>query len=430
MSSRKFLIMLCAVALVIGSIGITQAALNGNAVITQYHCTGCHGTSTIMGSNNASTVTKIMNAIAPGGMMSGITSYGINNLTQAEAQAIADVYFPPAPVACTGYTYSAWSPSVCPASGQQTRTVAANTPSGCTGTPSTAAVLTQSCTPSPVACTGYTYSAWSPSTCPASGQQTRTAANAPAGCTGTPSTAAVLTQSCTPATVACAGYTYSTWSPSVCPASGQQTRTAANAPAGCTGTPPTAAVLTQICNYVPPVTPPPTNGTMPVPTSKKVFSYGAVDLPVVSSDPAKAEPIGVGPVATGGNTIDVNVQVGPFAGPVNVSFVIYAPTLDSEDLYFMSSANGLKKLSKAVDEDQQSNISGQRDSGEQDSGQGSQPSSQFDRLIKWKNNVTGVNENIFAGPVSDLPSGVYTLVLVVKSGDNNYYRWVTHVTIP
>ncbi len=337
----------------------------------------------------------------------------------------------PPTVACTGYTYSAWSPATCPASGQQTRT-ATNAPAGCTGTPPTAAVLTQSCTPPTVACTGYTYSAWSPATCPASGQQTRTATNAPAGCTGTPPTAAVLTQSCTPSTVACTGYTYSAWSPSVCPASGQQTRTAANAPAGCTGTPPTTAVLTQVCNYVPPVTPPPTNGTMPAPTSKKVFSYSAIDQPVVSSDPAKAEPIGVGPVAGGGDTIDVNVQVGPFAGPVNVSLVIYAPTLESDELYFMSSNNGLKKLSAAVNEDQQSNISGQRsdDSGEHDSGGSSQPSSQFDRLTTWRNNVTGVNENIFTAPVSDLPSGVYTLVLVVKSGDNHYYRWVTHVTIP
>ena len=152
----------------------------------------------------------------------------------------------------------------------------------------------------------------------------------------------------------------------------------------------------------------------------------------MSSDPAKAEPIGVGPVAGGGDTIDVNVQIGPFAGPVNVSLVIYAPTLESDELYFMSSNNGLKKLSAAVNEDQQSNISGQRsdDSGEHDSGGSSQPSTQFDRLTTWRNNVTGVNENIFTAPVSDLPSGVYTLVLVVKSGDNHYYRWVTHVTIP
>ncbi len=149
----------------------------------------------------------------------------------------------PAPVACTGYTYSAWS--ACGTNGQQTRTVTANTPSGCTGTPSTPAVLTQACTPAPVACTGYTYSSWS--ACGTNGQQTRTVtANTPAGCTGTPSTAAVLTQACTPAPVACTGYTYSAWS--VCGTNGQQIRSVTgNTPSGCSGTPSTAATLTQAC---------------------------------------------------------------------------------------------------------------------------------------------------------------------------------------
>ncbi len=120
MSSRKLLLILLAVVFIIGAVGSAHA-LDGNAVMTQYHCTGCHGTSTIKGTNNATTVTKIMNSIAPGGLMYGMTSYGMNNLTQAEAQAMADVPFPPAPVACTGYTYSAWSD--CGTNGQQTRTV-------------------------------------------------------------------------------------------------------------------------------------------------------------------------------------------------------------------------------------------------------------------------------------------------------------------
>ena len=81
---------------------------------------------------------------------------------------------PPPPATCTGFTYSAWIPATCPASGQQTRTVATSTPTGCTGGNP---VLTQACTPPPpppVTCTGFTYSAWAPATCPASGQQTRT----------------------------------------------------------------------------------------------------------------------------------------------------------------------------------------------------------------------------------------------------------------
>jgi hypothetical protein len=172
---------------------------------------------------------------------------------------------------------------------------------------------------------------------------------------------------------------------------------------------------------------------MPVPTSQKVFSYAAVEQPVVSSDPAQAKPIGVGSVAIGGDTVDVNVNVGQFAGPVNVSFMIYAPTLESDDLYFMGPNNEIKKLSNAVEEDEDSR-SGQGDScGEyRDADHGSKPSTKFSRLIRWKDNVTGVNQSILTAPVGDLRSGIYTLVLVVKSTEdhNDYYRWVTQVTIP
>jgi len=90
-------------------------------------------------------------------------------------------------VACTDYTYGAWSGCV---SGRQTRTIASKNPSNCSDT--TSAVLSQSCTNSAV-CTDYTYSAWG--TC-VSGSQSRTILTKnPASCTNTDS--AVLTQSCT-----------------------------------------------------------------------------------------------------------------------------------------------------------------------------------------------------------------------------------------
>jgi hypothetical protein len=173
---------------------------------------------------------------------------------------------------------------------------------------------------------------------------------------------------------------------------------------------------------------------MPVPTSTMVFSYEPVEQPVVVSDPGQAKPIGVGPVATGGDTADVSVQIGPFAGPVNVSFMIYAPTIESDDLYFMTSHNVLKRLSKAVEEDAQSGVSGQSHDSEDDhdDDHGLQSSSKFGQLARWKDSVTGVSENIFTAPVDDLLPGVYVLVLTVKSteNDHSYYRWITHINIP
>ena len=178
------------------------------------------------------------------------SSSGCTGTPPASSQSCT--YVPPV-VTCTAFTYNAFTPAVCPANGQQTRTVATSSPAGCTGG---SPVLTQTCTPPPpppVTCTSFTYSALTPAVCPASGQQTRTVvSSAPAGCTGgTP----VLTVACTPPPpppVTCSSFTYTAFTPTVCPASGQQTRTVAtSSPAGCTGGSP---VLTQACTYVPPVT--------------------------------------------------------------------------------------------------------------------------------------------------------------------------------
>ncbi|MGE5300803.1 MAG: thrombospondin type 3 repeat-containing protein [Acidobacteriota bacterium] len=280
--------------------------------------------------------------------------------------------------------------------------------------------------PTPVECTDYSYSAWS--ACDANGQQTRTQNGyLPANCTGTPSAQPVLTQSCTPPTgsVACTDYTYSEWS--AC-ANGQQTR-AQNGylPANCTGTPSAQPVLTQVCNSVPP---PPTTGGMPVPTGAQVLSYQPVDQPVVSDDPGQAKPIGIGPLASGGNTVDLRVNIGPFSGPVDVSLVLYAPAIDSDDLYFIVPSVGLKRLSDAVrdeDEADRSTSSEEREGDEH-------PTSRrhLRNFIVWKANVTAVNEEIFTASVTALPSGLYPIVLVATSHDNpdNSYRWITYMFIP
>ena len=126
------------------------------------------------------------------------------------------------PTACTSYTYSAWGTCV---SGQQSRTIATQSPSGCTDTSS--AVLVQTCT---IACTSYDYSGWG--TCLA-GSQVRTIVNKyPAGCNDESS--ADLTQTCVVSgNIPCTGYTYSSWSG--CKSTGKQERTiTATTPASCT----------------------------------------------------------------------------------------------------------------------------------------------------------------------------------------------------
>ena len=243
----------------------------------------------------------------------------------------------PTPRVCTSFTYTTWSPAVCPSSGQQTRTVSASSPSGCSGGNS---VLTQPCTYIPpvtqeicnniddngngktdegcdddydhyadssmscpsggsfwsleyngdnsranqwvdswfnygngwrgktfpcstnsgdtndndanvhpiitATCSSFTYSNWSPSICPASEQQNRNImSSSPDGCSGgSPQTSKSCTY--TPEPQTCNSFTYSDWSS--CPVSGTQTRTvSASSPSGCSGGSP---VTSKSCDCV------------------------------------------------------------------------------------------------------------------------------------------------------------------------------------
>ena len=255
-------------------------------------------------------------------------------------------------------------------------------------------------TPVPPTCTSFTYSAWG--ACQSNNTQTRTVtSSSPAGCTGgTP----VTSQSCTyvPPPTACTSYTYTL---GACQSNGTAPVTGfTGIPAGCSGgaTPATS----QPCTYVPP----PSTGTMPLPTGEKIFTYAAVASPVVSADPAQAEPIGVGSIATGGNTLDVSVNVGPFAGLVNISLREYVPSY-SPHTYTMTPDDGLNPTPSTTKGNQ---------------------------ISVWKTNVTGINQHVF-GPisVSQLKKGLYTLTLTAatagsgddEEGDDSFYQWTTHFTV-
>jgi len=151
-----------------------------------------------------------------------------------------------------------------------------------------------------------------------------------------------------------------------------------------------------------------------LPTRGQTFTYNAVVSPVLSASPSQAKPIGVGAIATGGNTFDITIGLDPFAGPVDVFFAIYASSIDAENVYFLNSGYSLQ-TSRSDD--------GRRVSRSQ---------------MVWKTSVLDVTEALALNvPVSALPAGQYTLMLQVSpsaSGDDDissgaYDRWVTSFTI-
>src|ERR1039458_5533860 len=72
---------------------------------------------------------------------------------------------------------------------------------------------------------------------------------------------------------------------------------------------------------------------IPVPNGQESFPlYGPIALPIISSDPLKAMPIGLGSVASGGDTISVQIGLGQFSGPVDIYFGYYAPSIDPQNI--------------------------------------------------------------------------------------------------
>ncbi|MBI5101301.1 MAG: hypothetical protein HZB33_05650, partial [Nitrospirae bacterium] len=258
-------------------------------------------------------------------------------------------------------------------------------------------------------------------TCQSNNTQTRTVlTSSPAVCTGG---SPVTTQACTyvPPVTACTSFTYSAWG--TCQSNNTQTRTVlTSSPAGCTGGSP---VITQVCNYVPPA-PPPVTDTIPVPASEETFRYDSSAAPVLALDPSDAKPIGVGPVVTGENKVDLKLKVGPFESPVDISFMIYAPHVTPEDVYFMTSDNELKRVSDAVEEETASDFQVNREYG------GSKKKVKLSKIVLWKKGVTELDETLYTGKASNIAPGTYTLVLVAQSPDEeeNYYRWVTTLNVP
>ena len=139
---------------------------------------------------------------------------------------------------------------------------------------------------------------------------------------------------------------------------------------------------------------------MPTPDGEQAYSYPPARDPVLSPEPSKARPMGVGPIAVGGNALDFTVELEPFQAPVDIYLAISAPAPDSSSLYLLTGQNRFQPLSSGLE--------------------------------PWKSGVLEVSEAPFGNlSFCQLASGRYTFYLVVTEPGNleHFYLWETYVDI-
>jgi hypothetical protein len=148
---------------------------------------------------------------------------------------------------------------------------------------------------------------------------------------------------------------------------------------------------------------------IPLPAGQETFSYDTAATPVRSADPAGAMPVGVSPSGADG-TIDMQVSIGKFGGPVNMYLTMYAPaekpSFAPVDVYSLQPDNTFKPVDM-----------GQTGTGGVDA---------------WKTNVNEVNEVVLSSmSQAELPAGQYLVVFTVTSANNEnvYYEWMTHFIV-
>ncbi len=145
------------------------------------------------------------------------------------------------------------------------------------------------------------------------------------------------------------------------------------------------------------------SSSIPLPTMPQTFINPATVSPVLGTNPAQLQPIGIGDVATAGTNLSINVAMDQFEGPVDVYFLLYNQSIDPNNIYQFTSTGQLQTVSAG--------------------------------LAPWIPASAGpVNESLFGTiAVSSLPSGTYLLgVLVMPEGDQSltkYYLWVTEFTV-
>lgn len=136
---------------------------------------------------------------------------------------------------------------------------------------------------------------------------------------------------------------------------------------------------------------------LPVPSTQAELDYAATDSPIMNMF-YLPYPIGVGPIAGTGSTVNVRIGLYEFAGPVDIYVGAYVPEADPDNYYILTPDGSLEPMDTAG-------------------------------LVPWKHNVTGPIDDSLFGEImsSQLPASTYYVYLMVTPPDRTdfYYLWST-----
>ena len=164
---------------------------------------------------------------------------------------------------------------------------------------------------------------------------------------------------------------------------------------------------------------------MPLPTTKQSFSYPPILSPVLSDDPSEAKPVGIGPLASGGDTLAVRLSFEQYKGPVDI-YGAYTVSTEPDHVYVLNS-DGSTFTQLTV-----SDINDALETGMPPQG-----------ALPWRIfNIIALDEVLLHVPVSSIPSGTYTVYVLVTNSDigiflgtpegnlDIYFLWSTSFVIP
>ncbi len=139
--------------------------------------------------------------------------------------------------------------------------------------------------------------------------------------------------------------------------------------------------------------------TIPVPATQQKYQYFPVSTPVINADPAQSKPVGLGPVAGGGDTVSLKIGIDDISGLADIYLGIFAPSIDPNNIFILREDNNFQPLSLGP--------------------------------VPWKAKTKGpVDATVFSGlPVSGFPAGKYDFYLVVTPADSlsDFYMYATSI---